>query len=94
MLRFEYTEANKPDNVNLKAKNSGISWQSMFNVTRIGHGGSDPGVKTEMLSDLSKRVAVVLSSNTSPSDEDMGKHAAIFNALWKQAEELNSGQQR
>jgi len=85
MLRFHYTEANKPDNVNLNEKNSGIFWQTKFNVTRIGHGGSDPGLKTEMLADLSKEIGVVLFTNTSQCDDAMGSYAAVIGDLWKYA---------
>ena len=85
MLRFQYTEANKPDNVLLNEKNSGIFWSTKFDVTYVGHGGSDPGISTEMLSTLDKDVAIILMVNTSLS----GKEAAVYNALlddlWKHA---------
>lgn len=88
MLRFQYTEAHKPDNVLLKEKNSGIFWSTKFDVTYIGHGGSDPGISTEMLSTLDKDMAVILMVNTSLS----GKEAAVYNALlddlWKHAATL------
>ena len=90
MLRFEYTAANKPENVDLKEKNSGIFWQSKFNVTRMGHGGSDPGLKTEMLTDLSKDIGVILFTNTSLDDQGMRSYSAIFEALWKQAEAMKA----
>ena len=88
MLRFQYTEADKPDNVLLNEKNSGIFWSTKFDVTYIGHGGSDPGISTEMLSTLDKDVAIILMVNTSLS----GKEAAVYNALlddlWKHAATL------
>lgn len=88
MLRFQYTEAHKPDNVLLNEKNSGIFWSTKFDVTYIGHGGSDPGISTEMLSTLDKDMAVILMVNTSLS----GKEAAVYNALlddlWKHAATL------
>jgi CubicO group peptidase (beta-lactamase class C family) len=92
MLRFEYTAANKPENVDLKEKNSGIFWQSKFNVTRMGHGGTDPGLKTEMLTDLSKEIGVILFTNTSLDDQGMRSYAAIFEDLWKQAEALKAAE--
>ena len=88
MLRFQYTDTNKPVNVSLQEVNSGLFWATKFNVTRIGHGGSDPGVKTEMLSNLSKDVGVILFTNTSLSGPDMRHHVAIFLELWKHAEAL------
>ncbi len=91
MLRFQYTDSNKPDNVNLEgedSKNSGIFWATKFDVTRIGHGGSDPGLKTEMLSNLSKDVGVILFTNTSPTE--MRPYSAVFLELWKRAEALKN----
>jgi len=74
MLRFQFTAANKPENITLDELNSGIFWATKRNVTKIGHSGSDPGVKTEMLSDLSKEVGVILFTNTSLSEKDMFKY--------------------
>ncbi|MYM36658.1 serine hydrolase [Duganella sp. FT94W] len=85
MQRFQFTAANRPANVSLQKKNSGIFWQSMFDVTKVGHGGSDPGIKTEMLADLSGEVGVILFTNTSLCEQDTPKYAAIFDALWRQA---------
>ena len=83
MLRLQYTDSNRPENVILNEKNSGIFWATKFDVTRIGHGGSDPGVKTEMLSDLSKDVGVILFTNTSGCE--MRTFYALFEDLWKHA---------
>lgn len=88
MLRFHYTAANKPANVSLDKDNAGIFWQTKFSVTRIGHGGSDPGLKTEMLAELSKESGVILFSNTSLSDEDLRYYVAILRELMKRAEEM------
>jgi CubicO group peptidase (beta-lactamase class C family) len=88
MLRFQYTESSKPSNVGLQDVNSGLFWASKFNVTRMGHNGSDPGLRTWMLANLSKDVGVILFTNTSLSDEDMRHHVAIFLELWKHAEAL------
>ena len=88
MLRFQFTDSNKPVNVSLQEVNSGLFWATKFNVTRIGHGGSDPGLKTEMLSNLSKDVGVILFTNTSLSGQEMRHHVAIFLELWKHAEAL------
>lgn len=90
MLRFEFTAASKPDNVELNEKNSGIFWQSKYNVTRMGHGGSDPGISTEMLSSLDRRIGVVLFTNTSASGEEGRAISNIFAAVWKQAEAMKA----
>lgn len=88
MLRFQYTQANKPDNVVLAEKNSGLFWSSKYNVTRIGHGGSDPGVFTDMLSNLSKDTAIVLFVNTSLPEKDGKVYAGLVEDVWKHAEAL------
>ena len=88
MLRLQYTEANKPDNVILAEKNSGLFWSTKFDTTMIGHGGSDPGVRTEMLSNLSKDVAVVIFVNTSLSGPEARVYNDIFKDLWEHAEAL------
>ena len=88
MLRFQYTPSNKPDNVELDEKNSGIFWSTKFNVSRIGHGGSDPGITTEMLSDLSRGVGVVLFVNTSVSGPEAKVYASLLDDLWRHAETL------
>ncbi|MCC8364261.1 beta-lactamase family protein [Lysobacter sp. A6] len=85
MLRFHYTKANKPDNVDLAEKNVGLFWQSKYNVTRVGHGGSDPGVMTDMLASLDGKIGVVVFSNTSLSGEDTKYYANIFKAVWEEA---------
>ena len=97
MLRFQYTESNKPDNVNLNGEdsvNSGIFWATKFDATKIGHNGSDPGIRTMMLSSLARDVGVILFTNTSLCDEETGKYDAIFSALWKHAVELKQGTQQ
>lgn len=91
MLRFQFTAAQKPDNVNIEGEdsvNSGIFWATKYDGKRIGHNGSDPGVRTFMLSDPAREVGVVLFSNTSLSESEMGAFGTIYEALWKQAEGL------
>ena len=88
MLRFQYTAANKPENVNIQGEdsvNSGIFWATKYDVTRIGHNGSDPGVRTVMLADPSREVGVILFTNTSVHDEESEPYFKIFDALWAQA---------
>jgi CubicO group peptidase (beta-lactamase class C family) len=90
MLRFQYTDSNKPGNVSLEEKNSGLFWSTKFNVTRIGHGGSDPGLKTEMLSNLARDIGVILFANTSLPDQEMRQYYDIFLEIWKHAETLKN----
>jgi CubicO group peptidase (beta-lactamase class C family) len=88
MLRFQYTELNKPENVLINKINQGIFWATKMNATRIGHNGSDPGVRTFMLSDLTKEIGVILFFNTSLSDEEEGKFFDIYIELYKYGLEL------
>lgn len=90
MLRLQFTPANKPENINLVQpnKNSGIFWATKRDVTMIGHSGTDDGVKTEMLCDISKEVGVILFSNTGASREILRGHFAIYDELWKRGETL------
>lgn len=91
MLRFQYTSANRPGNVNLQGEdsvNSGIFWATKFDATKIGHNGSDPGVRTIMLADPNKEIGVILFTNTSMPDEATGSYFDIFDALWTQAVKL------
>lgn len=90
MLRFQYTESSKPENVSLQEINSGLFWATKQDVTRIGHNGTDPGVRTEMLSNLTKDVGVILFMNTSLSlsGEELRLTFDISRELWKHAEAL------
>lgn len=95
MIRFQYTESNKPYNVNLKGDdlvNSGIFWATKMNATRVGHNGTDPGVRTWMLSDVAREVGVILFANTSLSGEERRHDIAIFQELWKHADALKNEQ--
>lgn len=88
MLRFQYTEKSKPDNVNISKLNSGIFWATKLGGTRIGHNGSDPGVRTFMLSDVSKEVGVIVFFNTSLEEKDEDQFFEIYEALYKHGLEL------
>lgn len=91
MLKFQFTEDKKPQNVEVSgdnASNSGLFWTTKFNGTRMGHNGSDPGVRTMMLCSLDRKIGVILFSNTSLGDEAMGSFVMIFEELWKHAEAL------
>jgi CubicO group peptidase (beta-lactamase class C family) len=90
MLRFQFTQSNKPDNVKPDKLNSGIFWATKMGGIRIGHNGSDPGVRTFMLSDLKKEVAVIVFFNTSLSEADEDKFFDIYEDLYKYGFELRS----
>jgi len=94
MLRFQFTDANRPENFPAAEGNSGLFWRTKLNGTRVGHGGNDPGVQTEMFSDLSKEVGVILFVNTSLSGPDQRASVTIFAALWKHAVTLKNGEQQ
>jgi CubicO group peptidase (beta-lactamase class C family) len=88
--RFQFDAAHKPENLDLTEENSGIFWQTKFNATRVGHGGSDPGIKVEMLCSLDRRIGIILFSNTSLAGEDMKHYLAVLKGLWKQAEAMRT----
>lgn len=91
MQRFQFTDGNRPENFPAADGNSGLFWRTKFNGTRVGHGGNDPGLQTEMLSDLDRTVGVILFSNTSLSGADQRAYSAIFDALWAYAEGVQQG---
>ncbi|MDP1825716.1 MAG: serine hydrolase domain-containing protein [Archangium sp.] len=92
MLRFQFSPANKPDNVKLSGEgslNSGIFWATKESLARIGHNGADPGLVTMMLSDVDKQIGVILFVNTAATRQEDGEaSAAIFEDLWQLALEL------
>lgn len=88
MLRFQHTETNKPKNVDIKKLNQGIFWATKLGATRIGHNGSDQGVRTFMLSDLNKEFAVILFFNTKLDDKDEGLYFGIYEELYKYAKDF------
>lgn len=90
MLRFQYTETNTPENVNFKKLNQGIFWATKLGATRIGHNGSDPGVRTFMLSDLAKEIGVIIFFNTELNEENEGKYFDIYEELYKYGEDLKN----
>lgn len=90
MLRFQFNGSSKPQNVDPGKLNSGIFWATKMGATRIGHNGSDPGVRTFMLADLSKEIAIVIFFNTSLSDEEEGKFFDIYGDFYKYAQTLKN----
>lgn len=83
MLRFQFTGDHKPDNVNPDKLNSGIFWATKMGGKRIGHNGSDPGVRTFMLSDLNQEIAVILFANTSLSEKEEDVFFNLYDALYE-----------
>lgn len=93
MLRFQFSTSNKPENVNLAQLNSGIFWATKMGGARIGHNGSDPGVRTFMLSDLDKTTGIILFVNTSLGEQDEGVYVDLYNALYDYAQTLKKSRQ-
>lgn len=90
MLRFQHTDSNKPVNVDPDKLNSGIFWATKVGATRIGHNGSDPGVRTFMLADLKREIGVVIFFNTSLREEEEKTFFEIYEALHKHGIELRN----
>jgi CubicO group peptidase (beta-lactamase class C family) len=87
MLRLQFTAAHKPANVDIAEKNSGLFWQTKFNTKYVGHGGSDPGLKTEMLATPDLRTGIVFFTNTAGPDTEKA-YVAILKLLFAQAQAL------
>lgn len=85
MLRFQFPTTLNPSNVNPDKLNSGIFWATKMGATRIGHNGSDPGVRTFMLSDLKKEIGIVLFFNTELPDEEEVQYFEIYDLLYQYA---------
>lgn len=83
MLRFQFNDGDKPENVNPAQLNSGIFWATKMGGKRIGHNGSDPGVRTFMLSDLERKIAVILFFNTSLTEKEEAVFFDIYSELYK-----------
>lgn len=92
MIRFQHTETNKPENVNIKKLNQGIFWATKLGATRVGHNGSDQGVRTFMLSDLNKEFAVIVFFNTKLDEKDEGIYFDIYEELYKYAKNVKAKQ--
>lgn len=93
MLRFQHTETNKPENVKITKLNQGIFWATKLGATRIGHNGSDHGVRTFMLSDLNKEIGVIVFFNTKLDEKDEGIYFDIYEELYKYAKDLKAKKQ-
>lgn len=81
MRRFQWTAENRPADFDLSDGNSGLFWRTKFNGQRMGHGGNDPGVTAEMLTDAEGRVGIILIANTSLSGRASRQVATITEAL-------------
>ncbi|UNK41044.1 beta-lactamase family protein [Luteimonas sp. S4-F44] len=91
MLRLQFTATHKPGNVDIAEKNSGLFWQTKYNTRYVGHGGSDPGMKTEMLATPDLHTGVVFFTNTSGEGTEKA-YDGILKALFAHAEMLRRAQ--
>jgi CubicO group peptidase (beta-lactamase class C family) len=88
MMRFQFSAEKHPENVDYLKKNSGIFWQTKNAGTQMGHGGSDPGIKTEMLCSLDKRVGVILFTNTTLGKKQADGFYNILDKLFETGKQL------
>ena len=91
MLRFQFDDAHKPENIAPAQLNSGIFWSTKMGGKRIGHNGSDFGVRTFMLSDLKKEVAVIMFINTSLLETEEAQFFGIYNELYQYGVKIRNG---
>lgn len=95
MLRFQYTLHNKPGNVeDITTLNSGIFWATRLGGRRIGHNGSDPGVRTFMLCDLNREIGVIIFFNTDLNEEGELAYFTIYEALHQYGLNLKKSKSR
>jgi CubicO group peptidase (beta-lactamase class C family) len=81
MTRFQFAGPDYPKDYGPGEGNTGLFWRTRHNGEYMGHGGSDPGVQTVMLSTLDRRVAVILFSNTSGGSAEGKAFDSVFRAL-------------
>jgi CubicO group peptidase (beta-lactamase class C family) len=86
MLRFQFTDANRPRNYAANEGNSGLFWRTKRNGQLMGHGGNDPGIAVEMLTDESRRVGIIVLSNTSLSGDEQVAYFEIVDQVWSLAQ--------
>ena len=85
----------KPANINLKEKNEALFWRSKKNITLIGHGGTDFGLKTEMNSLLTKDVAVILFTNTELTNRELGMaYYSIYDYLFEVGKQFKNNKKK
>lgn len=92
MMRFQFSDGNRPENYPAEDGNSGLFWRTKFNGARVGHGGNDPGVQTEMLADPSGEVGIILFMNTSVGGAARRASLTILLALLEWADSLRPGE--
>lgn len=88
MLRLQFDAAHHPANLDPASRNSGLFWSTKLGATLVGHGGSDPGLKTEMLFDPAEGVGIVLFTNTSVCGDGMKPFVDLLGDLRSYARSL------
>jgi CubicO group peptidase (beta-lactamase class C family) len=90
MLRFQFDARWHPDNVDVAELNSGLFWATRLNTRLIGHGGSDPGLKTEMLTDPAQGTGIIIFTNTELTPTGRKAFNALVDALFAYAQSLKA----
>ncbi len=91
MTRLQFSNTHKPENIDLTQKNEGLFWRTKNSGKLIGHGGSDPGIKTEMLADPDKNAAIILFTNTDLTERyQLKAYFDILNQLMEQARKMKA----
>lgn len=86
MTKPQFTEENKPDNVDLTKENHGLFWFIKDNGTKIGHTGADPSVRTFMHYDPYNKIGVILFMNTELKEVEMKNfRTSVYDEFWKYA---------
>jgi CubicO group peptidase (beta-lactamase class C family) len=94
LRRMQFDDTNRPHNFPASEGNSGLFWRTKRNGTLLGHGGTDPGIMAEMLTDPEGRIGVIVFSNTSlHGDEQLG-FVRIVDEVWQLARLLDASSTR
>lgn len=94
LRRFQFNDENRPSNYPASEGNSGLFWRTKRNGALLGHGGNDPGIATEMLTDPDGRIGVIVFSNTSLHGEEQVAYARIVDDVWQLARVLAANRDR
>lgn len=88
MLHFQFDATHHPDNVDIAELNSGLFWATRYNTRMVGHGGTDPGLKTEMLFDPAQGIGVIVFTNTALTPAGQKAYSGLIDDLFAHGQAL------
>ena len=86
MTKPQFTEAVKPDNVDLVKRNEGLFWSFDNNGKRVWDTVGDPGVRTFMYYDTKEKVGIILFMNTELKEAELKNfRTTVYDEIFKYA---------